>query len=483
MRPTLKSAKPAVQLGHQSCATFTSERAWTGGPKPSRFVARVARAGPYREDAAQPNILKRIASRYLPRAVKKLVRSLFNYLSSPGHRSGVLFIGYAEGALGLGQLFRDHLAAAAEAGIAFSIHPTRVGIETRLLGPFMPERYDTTHAFDINVTAVATDYAPAVFETLDPRRIRRSYNVLYTFWELPEAPEAWRTALSNFDEIWVPNGFVADAFRKIFTGTITIVPPAVHTGEDRDVDRCIFGMDPERFYFLFSFDYSSYPNRKNPIGVVRAFQSAFPDREDNTGLVVKSIGPTECFPEMWTTLHEAAERDRRIVVMDRSLGRDDMLGLIRAADVYVSLHRSEGFGAGMAEAMSLGRAVIGTDFSGNTCFLTRETGFPVPYTLRAVTAEEYPWASGQVWAEPDTAAAAQIMRLVFERRDLAEARALAGKTFITTRHGRQAVGKAIKERLSQIEAQLKGAKRFRSRESEANHCQENRCRGTASHRS
>lgn len=465
MPPTLRSTKPAPQTGHQSCATFASERERAGGWQPSRLATRVAWAGPCGGRAASASTLKRIASRYLPRAIKRLLRSLLDYLSSPGRRPGVLFIGYAEGALGLGQIFRDHLAAAAATGITFSIHPSRVGIETRLLGPFMPERYDTTHAFDINITAVATDYASAVFETLDPRRIWRSYNVLYTFWELPQAPEAWRTALSNFDEIWVPNGFVADAFRKIFAGTITIIPPAIHTGEDRDVDRGIFGMDPDRFYFLFSFDYSSYPNRKNPIGVVRAFQAAFPDREDNTGLVVKSIGSAECFPEIRNTLLDAAKEDRRIIVMDRSLEREDMLCLIRGSDVYVSLHRSEGFGAGMAEAMSVGRVVIGTDFSGNTCFLTSETGFPVPYTLRAVTAEEYPWASGQVWAEPDIKAAAEIMRHVFEQRDLAETRARAAKQFMTARHGRQAVGKAIKERVSQINAQLKGSKHFRRCES------------------
>ena len=124
--------------------------------------------------------------------------------------------------------------------------------------------------------------------------------------------------------------------------------------------------------------------------------------------------------------------DARIHVIHRSLPYNDMASLIRAADVYFSLHRSEGFGMGMAEAMSFGRIVIGTNFSGNTDFLTEETGFPVPYKLRPVEPHEYPWnTEPQVWAEPDLNEAARILRQVFETPDLALKRAKAGQILIT----------------------------------------------------
>jgi hypothetical protein len=109
---------------------------------------------------------------------------------------------------------------------------------------------------------------------------------------------------------------------------------------------------------------------------------------------------------------------------------------------------------GMAEAMSFGRVVIGTNFSGNTCFLTTETGFPVPYTLRPVQPWEYNWASGQVWAEPSVTAAAEIMRLVIEQRDLAARRARAAKALMESRYRPDVVGLKMKQRIAEIEARM-----------------------------
>jgi glycosyltransferase involved in cell wall biosynthesis len=385
-------------------------------------------------------------------ALKSRVNGMRRYLKPLERRSGVLFIGYVEGDLGLGQAFRSNLAAAAHAGVSFAVYPFRVGIETRMIEPFMPERYDTAHAFGINVIAVAPDQTPVVFATVDPRLMSRSYNILCTFWELPRAPEAWRLMLKGFRELWVPNAFVASAFKEIFPGKITVIPPAILDYGGPFADRETYGMDPGRVYLLFSFDYFSSPHRKNPMAVLLAFQTAFGDRDDNVGLVIKSIGAVDHFPEIKSVFAESAKRDPRIILIDRSLKRHEMLGLIRASDAYISLHRSEGFGMGMAEAMSFERVVIGTNFSGNTCFLTAETGFPVPYTLRTVGHGEYASAAGQVWAEPDVKAAADIMRLVIERPDLAAKCARAAKVMVKAKYGPAAVGREIKRRISEIEA-------------------------------
>jgi O-antigen biosynthesis protein len=379
-------------------------------------------------------------------------------------RPGVRFVGYADGDLGLGEAFRAYLAAAAQAGLAFAIYPFRGGIETRLIEPFMPERYDTAHAFDINVVLIATDLTPVLLRTVDPQLMSQSYNILCTFWELPQAPEAWRPLLEGFRELWVPNAFVADAFRDIFAGTITIIPPAIHTGDAPVMDRAVWRMEPGRFYFLFSFDYFSSPHRKNPMAVVRAFREAFADRTDNVGLILKCFGAADRFAEIRSALLEAAKLDPRIIIIEKGLKRDEMLGLIRASDAYISLHRSEGFGMGMAEAMSFGRIVIGTNFSGNVDFLTSDTGFPVPYTLRRVEPSEYIWGSGQVWAEPDVEAAAKVMRLVIERPDLAAERTRAAKALIEAEYGLPAIGLKIKRRITEIEAHASGARPRRSHE-------------------
>jgi glycosyltransferase involved in cell wall biosynthesis len=369
-------------------------------------------------------------------------------------RKGTLFIGYVEGGLGLGETLRSDLLAATMARIPFAVYPFRTGVETRLIGSFMAERYDESHAYDVNIIEVAPDQAPVVFRSLAPGLYCDSYNVLRTFWELPNAPGAWRQMLTNIDEIWAPNNFVADAFRKIFSRPITIVPAIVDVGNGPHPARGHFGMISGRFYFLFSFDYFSSPYRKNPLAVLEAFQRAFRNRKENVGLIMKSIGAKDHFPEIKEAMRRAMLEDPRIQVIDCRLSRDEILGLIKSADAYVSLHRAEGFGAGMAEALSFGRIVIGTGYSGNAEFLTEETGFPVPYTLRAVQPHEYAWTEGQVWAEPDVDAAAEMMRQAFERTDLALQRAMAGQTLVRSKYGSANVGAVIKTRLAEISDSL-----------------------------
>jgi len=268
--------------------------------------------------------------------------------------------------------------------------------------------------------------------------------------------------LQWIDELWLPNEFVANAFKPIFPGKIAIIPPAVDTDQGPFDGREAFGMEQGRFYFFFSFDYFSSPYRKNPTAVLEAFQKCFRDRSERVGLVIKSIGAPEHFPDLKNVFLKAAADDPRIIIIDKSLPRRAMLSLIRACDVYVSLHRSEGFGAGMAEAMSFGRAVIGTNFSGNTEFLTSATGFPVRYTLRPVKEHEYNWSAHQFWAEPDVSEASALMRLVFERPALAAERAKAGKALIEAEYSLDTVGQAIKQRIEQIDLALKSTRRRRA---------------------
>ena len=132
------------------------------------------------------------------------------------------------------------------------------------------------------------------------------------------------------------------------------------------------------------------------------------------------------------------------------MSRPEVNGLIAATDAFVSLHRSEGFGFGLAEAMLLGKPAIGTDYSGNTDFLNRATGYPVPYELVPVGSGEYPDHEGQVWAEPDIAAAARAMAAIVDDPVAAEARALAGQTFIKTHHSLAAVGREMRDRLTAL---------------------------------
>ena len=365
-------------------------------------------------------------------------------------RRGALFIGYVQAGLGLGESLRGLLEALRRTGLPFGVYPFQAGVEDRLTCEFLPERYDTRHRYAVNVIEVAADQAPVVFQTLDSRILANSYNVLRTYWELSEAPEAWRPMLAGIDEIWAPNFFVAEAFRPIFSGPITVVPPCVEPADERLPGRSELGLDPSVHYFLFTFDYFSHPGRKNPAGVLEAFKRAFPAGDDSVSLILKSIGNADHYPELHQMFLEAAAADPRIRVIETTWSRADMLGLLRACDSYVSLHRSEGFGLGMAEALYFGRSLVGTAYSGSAEFLTEATGFPVAYDLRPVQAGEYFWAEGQMWAEPDLASAVQALQTVVSQPDVARRRAETGAGLIRERYGAEAVGAAVKARLGQI---------------------------------
>jgi glycosyltransferase involved in cell wall biosynthesis len=378
----------------------------------------------------------------------KLAR--FRSPSKIERRKGALFIGYAEGNLGLGQVFRNNLRAAQAVRLPFGIYPFRFGIERRLLHPFMPERYDKVHAYDVNIILVATEQMPKVLRSVDARLLTNSYNVLQTFWELPKAPEAWRPILRSVDEIWAPSAFVANAFRPIFSGPIILMPPVVNVGEAPSYGRDHFGMAPKRFYFMFSFDYYSIPYRKNPIGALEAFQRAFPKNDENVGLIIKSIGNLDRYSEVTAALRQAAAKDSRIVVIEKNLSRAEIVGLICACDAYISLHRSEGFGMGIAEAMNFGRIVIATDYSGSTDFLTQQTGFPIQFSLRPVAVHEYPWSDKQFWAEPDISSAAATMQMILKSPDIARERANAGQKFVQQKYSTIPVGEVMRTRISHL---------------------------------
>jgi glycosyltransferase involved in cell wall biosynthesis len=149
-------------------------------------------------------------------------------------------------------------------------------------------------------------------------------------------------------------------------------------------------------------------------------------------------------------LWEAIDGDHRIQLLDRTMSRDEIFGLESVVDSYLSLHRSEGFGLGLAESMFLGKPVIGTAYSGNMEFMDETNSLLVDYHLTPVGEGEYPFPDGQQWAEPSEEHAAELMRrLVGDRAfgiDLgARARAHMQQHFSAT-----AVGAGVADRLSQI---------------------------------
>ncbi len=168
---------------------------------------------------------------------------------------------------------------------------------------------------------------------------------------------------------------------------------------DTHPDRSRLGL-PDGFLFLFVFDFNSVEKRKNPRGLIDAYLRAFPEPSEGTGLVLKTVNG-ERHPHAFSELLAAAGDRSDIIVMDRYLSAADRDALVASCDCYVSLHRSEGFGLTVAEAMLLGKPVIATAYGGVTDFVTEETAFPVRYERVLVGDGAAPYAPDESWAEPD----------------------------------------------------------------------------------
>lgn len=362
---------------------------------------------------------------------------------------GVNMIGYFRGEFSIGECGRAFALAALECGepkvalINFDGGPSdRAGnrqVETHLVAA---PRYSS------NLCFVNADQTPVLFDTMSAK-LRGRHNIGYWFWELSAFPDAWRSSIDAVDEIWVASEFVRNAVATAAGDKpVRIVPYPVQIDLPRAYGRAEFGLPSDAFTFIFNFDYLSYVERKNPAALIDAFLRAFPGDTD-VALVLKTTG-AHAAPDAARALRHRAGDDARIVFLDSVLDRDSMYGLLSVADAYVSLHRSEGLGLGLAESMYLGKPVIGTGYSGNLQFMTRDNSCLVDYRLVDVPSRAYPHAAGQQWADPDTAHAAHWMRRIRDDAAFRDEIASRGREHVRRHMSRQVACDAVNAELERI---------------------------------
>lgn len=362
-------------------------------------------------------------------------------------REGADLVGYARGELGIGEDVRMISQALSLVGVphaAINVPPDpSVRVEDRRLDDRLTDR--PSHravVFAMTGTETVRVMAMRGFAETQGR-----YLIGHWPWELPSWPARWEGAYDLVDEIWTISRYVQDAFADRAPVPVVVMPPAVALPADyRRWVRADFNLPETAFLFHFSFDFLSYPHRKNPWACVEAFQRAFPLRSEPVGLVVKSMRG-EKSKQAWRRLREISQNDRRIILIDRTMSRSEIIGLMACTDAYLSLHRAEGFGRGLAEAMLLGRPVIATDHSGSTDFITEQTGFPVSYRLVPIRRGQYPGGEGQRWADPSLDHAAEQMRRVYEDADTAVQRARSGQRFASELFSPEAAGARYRDRL------------------------------------
>ncbi|WP_256330199.1 glycosyltransferase family 4 protein [Variovorax sp. YR216] len=277
----------------------------------------------------------------------------------------------------------------------------------------------------------------------------RPYRIAYWYWEFDSIPESWVAHASRVDEVWAATEFVARGLRERLSIPVRTLFPGVKLAPFERRRRAHFGLSDGPFTFLFTFHMVSVMERKNPLGLIESFKKAF-RQEDAVRLVLKtSFG--ERFPAQMAELREAAV-GANITVIDQVYSPDEVLSLMDACDAYVSLHRSEGLGLTMAEAMLMGKPVIATNFSGNVDFMDEDNSLLVPYELVKLGKPIPPYGADLEWADPSVDEAARLMRRLYENQEWARELGARAKASAEANLSLPAAGARIASRLEEIRA-------------------------------
>ena len=397
-------------------------------------------------------MVKQLASGYLFRTIK---HKLFEFILLGSTKSqsfntslkpGVTITGYIQGEFGVGEAVRSSIHALGKTDIPYQLNNIRTSNHRYKDSSF--ENFTKAESYFFNLIHVNAAQIPHLLIHKGNRFLRGKYNIGYWFWELANFPKEFASSFSPLHEIWVASSFCQESIAAVSPVPVKkITLPILFNEEQVQPNRKYFDIPKDKFVFGFAFDYLSVAERKNPSGLIHAFKNAF-SQNDDALLVIKTINAKYAPMEKDGLMNEA--RGCNIMFHDGHLSHKDMLCLMSSFDSFVSLHRSEGFGLGLAQAMAMQKPVIATGYSGNMEFMNDRNSFLVKYKLSELTKDIGPYAKGNVWAEPDKEHAAELMRFVFENPSSSQVTALRAKKDIQSGMTVGVAGAEMKNRLHQI---------------------------------
>jgi glycosyltransferase involved in cell wall biosynthesis len=360
--------------------------------------------------------------------------------------SGVNVVGFFRAEFGHGEAARRILAGVERAGLP---HAT-ITVKT----PHHREKHPFTArgdrpAYPTNIVCLNPEHMLEFAQRGGAELFLDRYTVGVWCWEASRFPDSFRPAFDLVDEVWVASDYVAEIVGEATEKPVRVFPMPVEVAPPPELTRTELGLPENRFAFLFAFDFYSTLERKNPFGLIEAFSRAFAPAEGPT-LLIKTINGNKQAGELKRLMHAAAKHPD-IRVVDEYVSGEQMRGLVANSDSFVSLHRSEGFGFSLAEAMAYEKPVIATGYSGNLTFMDDEDSYLVGYGLTPIPAGIPNYPTGALWADPDLDEAAAAMRRVVEQPDEAKERGKRGRQTIEAGHSLEHMAHFVGDRVAEIE--------------------------------
>jgi glycosyltransferase involved in cell wall biosynthesis len=366
----------------------------------------------------------------------------------------VRILGMISSKSGLGQNARNSLAAMTTLGL--DCEQQEIALNDRTVSG-RPVAIGIQGGATVNLWHVNPDNLPEAMVLAGEAIYSDAYNIAFFAWELDQQPRSHELAIELADELWVPSEFVGESFRSVTDKRVVVMPHAIVPPEGwSPSSRRSLGLGDSAFIVYSGFDLHSWPGRKNPLGVVSAFKRAFPGQEHVQLLLRirngRNLGLVDSDPDdLGRALLDIAEGDQRIVIDMEERGYGEVLSLVANANCYLSLHRSEGFGYGPAEALFVGTPLVVSDNSAIGEFCSPDYCHMVPCQDRYLTPGEYYLSPGGArWSEPDLGEAARLLRWVFDNESDAARMAAIGRKHAEQELTLNAMARLYGARLSEL---------------------------------